>query len=61
VIGDSGEHSRLLQRLGPFVARNQNEFSGEVIARGRAQSRPALRKGGGLSENQPRRNEEREG
>ena len=42
MIGDSGEHSRLLQRLGPFVARNQNEFSGEVIARGRAQNRAAL-------------------
>jgi hypothetical protein len=45
VIGDSGEHSRLLQRLWPFVARNQNEFSCEVIARGRAQNRAALRKG----------------
>jgi hypothetical protein len=45
VIGDSGEHSRLLQRLGPFVARNQDEFSGQVIARGGAQNRAALIRG----------------
>jgi hypothetical protein len=43
MIGDAGEHPRLLQHLWPFVARNQNEFSGEVIARGRSQSRAALR------------------
>src|SRR5262245_57206475 len=33
-----------MQRLGPFVARNQKEFSGEVITRGRAQNRAALRR-----------------
>jgi hypothetical protein len=34
-----------MQRLGSFVARNQNEFSGEVIARCRTQNRAALRGG----------------
>jgi hypothetical protein len=45
MVGDSGEHSRLLQGLGPFILRNQNEFPGEVIVGGRAQNRAPL--GGG--------------
>jgi hypothetical protein len=44
--------------LGALVARNQNESSGEMIARGGAQNRAALRKGNGVSKGQPRRNEE---
>jgi hypothetical protein len=49
-----------LYALGPFVTSNQNECPGEMIARGRAQNRAALRKGESISEDQPRRNEERE-
>jgi hypothetical protein len=45
VIGDSGEHSRLLQGLGTFIARKQNEFSGQIIVGGWAQNRTPLRVG----------------